>query len=193
MDEPTTHLDLSSVDALLYALSQFDGTLVFISHDVYFIRSLANHVINVENGTLTHYPGDYQYYLDKTATRRILELRDNQSARPTEPEKNGTISLTRERREQKRIEAEQRQTRYRNRKTHEIKVHQLEKDIAEMEIRLSELTAALENPDTYQDSRRTVEINCELKDLHDRLQQATADWESAACKLAEFDNDNSDK
>ncbi|MEW6307387.1 MAG: ribosomal protection-like ABC-F family protein, partial [Verrucomicrobiota bacterium] len=67
MDEPTTHLDMPSIDALLAALDQFEGTLIFISHDVYFIRSLANHVVHVNAGQLTHYPGNYQYYLDKTA------------------------------------------------------------------------------------------------------------------------------
>src|SRR5580765_654493 len=66
MDEPTTHLDMSSIDALAYALDQFKGTLIFISHDVYFIRALANHVVHVNAGQLTHYPGGYQYYLDKT-------------------------------------------------------------------------------------------------------------------------------
>src|SRR5439155_3270341 len=65
MDEPTTHLDMSSIDALAFALDQFEGTLIFISHDVYFIRSLANHVVHIDNGRLTHYPGPYQYYLDK--------------------------------------------------------------------------------------------------------------------------------
>src|SRR5258706_10431809 len=66
MDEPTTHLDISSIDALAFALNQFEGTLAFISHDVYFIRALANRVVHVNAGQLTHYPGGYQYYLDKT-------------------------------------------------------------------------------------------------------------------------------
>src|SRR5580692_4472507 len=66
MDEPTTHLDMASIDALAYALGQFQGTLIFISHDVYFIRALAKHVVHVNAGRLTHYPGGYQYYLDKT-------------------------------------------------------------------------------------------------------------------------------
>src|SRR5438128_10588369 len=66
MDEPTTHLDLPSIEALLAALEQFQGTIIFISHDVYFIRALANHVVHVNAGRLTHYPGGYQYYLDKT-------------------------------------------------------------------------------------------------------------------------------
>src|ERR1700676_4219379 len=50
MDEPTTHLDMNSIDALLYALDQFEGTLIFISHDVYFIRALSNHVVHVNAG-----------------------------------------------------------------------------------------------------------------------------------------------
>ena len=57
MDEPTTHLDMASIDALAYALDQFQGTLIFISHDVYFIRTLANHVVHVNGGRLTPYPG----------------------------------------------------------------------------------------------------------------------------------------
>src|SRR5207249_11303735 len=67
MDEPTAHLDIPSIDALAAALDQYEGTLIFISHDVYFIRSLANHVVRVSAGQLTHYPGGYQYYLDQTA------------------------------------------------------------------------------------------------------------------------------
>ena len=67
MDEPTTHLDIPSIDALLTALGQFEGTLIFISHDVYFIRAVANLVVHVNEGELTPYAGDYQYYLEKTA------------------------------------------------------------------------------------------------------------------------------
>src|SRR5580658_3476564 len=67
MDEPTTHLDMASIEALLAALKQFSGTIIFISHDVYFIRQLSTHVVRVEAGRLTHYSGGYQYYLDKTA------------------------------------------------------------------------------------------------------------------------------
>src|ERR1039458_6609179 len=70
MDEPTTHLDLASVDALIEALKQFEGTMIFISHDVHFIRALANHVVRVENGHLRHFTGGYQYYLqDRKSTR----------------------------------------------------------------------------------------------------------------------------
>ena len=65
LDEPTTHLDMASVDVLVKALKAFEGTICFISHDVYFIRQLADHVIHVKNGKVTWYPGDYDYFLHK--------------------------------------------------------------------------------------------------------------------------------
>src|SRR5690606_1886296 len=109
MDEPTTHLDMSSIDALVYALKQFEGTLIFISHDVYFIRALANNVLHVNAGHLTPYAGDYQYYLDKskaTSAREALtagakeEIKTKKEARPGESRKD-----------QKRREAQERQAR----------------------------------------------------------------------------------
>jgi ATP-binding cassette subfamily F protein 3 len=66
MDEPTTHLDIWAIEGLIMALEKFEGTLVFISHDVHFIRRLAQKVIHINNGKLTTYTGDYDYYLQKT-------------------------------------------------------------------------------------------------------------------------------
>lgn len=66
MDEPTTHLDLLSVEALVHALKHYSGTLVFISHDVHFIRSLAETTLHINNGEVTRYSGGYDYYLEKS-------------------------------------------------------------------------------------------------------------------------------
>jgi ATP-binding cassette subfamily F protein 3 len=65
LDEPTTHLDMASVDVLIEALKRFEGTLCFISHDVYFIRQLANQILHIDAGKVTWYPGDYDYFLHK--------------------------------------------------------------------------------------------------------------------------------
>ncbi|MDP2866984.1 MAG: ABC-F family ATP-binding cassette domain-containing protein, partial [Elusimicrobiota bacterium] len=62
MDEPTTHLDMASVDALVAALKEFEGTLCFISHDIYFINALADSVVHIEQGKTTVYPGNYDYF-----------------------------------------------------------------------------------------------------------------------------------
>lgn len=66
MDEPTTHLDMTSIEALVSALKQYEGTLVFISHDVHFIRSLAEHTWHVADGEVKKYSGGYDYYLQKS-------------------------------------------------------------------------------------------------------------------------------
>jgi|TARA_B110000908_G_scaffold41972_1_gene50984 ATP-binding cassette subfamily F protein 3 len=74
MDEPTTHLDIISIEALLQALKHYEGTLVFISHDVHFIKNLAEITLHVDAGKLTRYAGGYDYYLEKSG------LDDNRGA-----------------------------------------------------------------------------------------------------------------
>ena len=190
MDEPTTHLDISSIDALAYALDQFEGTLIFISHDVYFIRALSSHVVHVNAGRLTHYPGGYQYYLDKTkalSERAALTAGGTEAARPTAAHSSqgeGTVS----RKDQKRIEAEQRQARSRGRKAQQQTVHRLEKEIQELEIRHAALVEELEKPETYEATGRAVEVNRDLMDVQDRLTQLNSDWEREAGKLAKMDS-----
>jgi ATP-binding cassette subfamily F protein 3 len=66
MDEPTTHLDILTVESLILALEKYEGTLVFISHDVHFIRKLATKVLHINNGQVTPYVGNFDYYLEKT-------------------------------------------------------------------------------------------------------------------------------
>ena len=68
MDEPTTHLDIQTVESLTLALERYEGTLVFISHDVHFIRKLATKVLHVNAGQITSYVGGYDYFLEKTGT-----------------------------------------------------------------------------------------------------------------------------
>lgn len=188
MDEPTTHLDMSSIDALLYALDQFQGTLIFISHDVYFIRALANHVVHINAGRLTHYPGGYQYYLDKTkaASARAALTAGNgkeMGTRGTRPSERPAESLM-SRKEQKRLEAEQRQARSRVRKEQQQVVQELEKQIQALESRQGEITAELEKPETYQAGGKAMELNREFRHNGDELAELTPKWEEAASKLA---------
>ncbi len=186
MDEPTTHLDMSSIDALAYALDQFQGTLIFISHDVYFIRALANHVVHVNAGLLTHYPGGYQYYLDKTkaqSERAALTAgrsgTDNRLLLTDHSLPSGPT-----RKEQKRLEAEQRQGRSRQRKAQQEKVTTLEREILELELRQSEVVQLMEAPETYEIPGRASELNRELVSIQATLAELTPQWEKAATALA---------
>jgi ATP-binding cassette subfamily F protein 3 len=186
MDEPTTHLDMPSIDALVTALEQFQGTLIFISHDVYFIRELVNHVVHVNAGQLAHYPGGYQYYLDKTAAtsaRAALTA----GAKAEEPRGKAADKPVARSKEQKRLEAEQRQARSRARKEQQQAVTSLEREISGLEKKQVELTAELEKPETYQAAGRAMEINRELIHVQEQLAELTPEWEAAAQKLAEME------
>ena len=198
MDEPTTHLDLASVDALIEALQPYEGTLIFISHDVHFIRVLANHVVRVENGRLRHFTGGYQYYLDKTSQSARAALTSsgsggassaspNNSGRRGTPPSEGASGM--DRKEQRRLEAEQRQARSRRRQEIQKRIAALEKEIAELEAREKELTAELEKPETYATGGRATQINRELMHVHERLAGANAEWEAAGTELAQLEGE----
>jgi len=177
MDEPTTHLDMASISALIAALDQYEGTLIFISHDVHFIRNIANHAVHVKNGRLTHYPTGYDYYLEKSAAEAARSAA-TVNARPAAVEVR-----VNDRREQKRLEAEQRQARARERKAQQELTSRLETEIHELEQQQKDLTAELEDPKTYENNLRVVEINRELVYIQERVAMLTTEWEEAAQRL----------
>jgi ATP-binding cassette subfamily F protein 3 len=176
MDEPTTHLDMPSIEALITALRQYSGTLIFISHDVYFIRQLSTHVVRVEGGRLTHYSGGYSYYLEKTAALSAPARAAVPSPAPNAKDKD-----------QKRREAEQRQARSRERRNHEAAVAQLEKQIQQLESRHKELAAELENPATYEKGGRATQVNREWHETDHRLKELGREWEQASLQLGQAD------
>jgi ATP-binding cassette subfamily F protein 3 len=185
MDEPTTHLDMPSIDALVTALKQYEGTLIFISHDVYFIKAIGNKVVHVNAGQLTHYAGDYQYYLDKTqatSARAALTSTNLSSAPKAAP----AVKEPPKTKEQKRAENDQRQANSKERKIRQDAVHKLEKAIADLETRQGELAVELEKPETYARAGAAQNINRELSDVIDQLDALNKQWEAAAQRLAEL-------
>ena len=185
MDEPTTHLDLASVDALIEALKQYQGTLVFISHDVHFIRALSTHVVRVEAGTLRHFGGGYQYYLDKTAQSARSALTSSSFSKNLTAPKPVVPQL--DRKEQKRLEAAQRQARSNKKSEIQKRIATLEKEIADLEAKERDYAAELEKPETYHSGGRATQINRELVHVSDRLEAANVEWEKAGAELAQFD------
>jgi len=183
MDEPTTHLDIASIDALLFALSQYDGTFIFISHDVYFIRQLAKTVLHVHSGRLTPYAGDYDYYLEKSKasnaraalTAGFTDARPKQDAPAAKP---APAAAT--------VPARKHATPNEIKKQH-TEVHRLEEEVSKLEARQNELASALEAPETYTDKGKFHHLNLELSTIVDQLAVATAAWEQAAEKLAEME------
>src|SRR5215216_8123026 len=194
MDEPTTHLDVGSIDALIGALKQYHGTLIFISHDVHFIRAIATSVLHVTaganrtGGKLTFYPGDYDYYLDKSkaASAKAGLVGTDQRATGVMTGDNGTQTTgnPRKQKEQKRLEAEARNAIAKARREKEKRVHDLEMKIAALEGQQKELAAALEDPATYTAGGHAIAINRDLSAVSQDLARLTAEWESVTAAVS---------
>jgi ATP-binding cassette subfamily F protein 3 len=196
MDEPTTHLDVGSIDALIGALKQYHGTLIFISHDVHFIRAIATSVLHITaganrtGGKLTFYPGDYDYYLDKSKAVSAKNALTAAAASPSSPSSKSHLQSStplrapraglREQKEQRRQEAQTRNAVAKARREKEKRLHELEMKIAALEGQQKELAAALEDPTAYEPGGRATAINRDLSSLVDDLARLTAEWEKHA-------------
>jgi ATP-binding cassette subfamily F protein 3 len=181
LDEPTTHLDMGSIDTLIEALSQFNGTMVFISHDVHFIRKIASHVIHVEQGKLRHYPGPYDYYLEKTG---------QQAARAAEtsltngsPVKAPDGAKRQDAKTRKRREAEARQALSKKRKSQQAVIDKSEVRISSLEKRQGEIAGLLEQSETYSAGGQAQQLNRELMEINDELEQLNDRWSVAVDAL----------
>jgi ATP-binding cassette subfamily F protein 3 len=176
MDEPTTHLDIMSIDALIAALKTYEGTLYFVSHDVHFIREIAKTVLHVHSGRLTQYAGDYAYYLEKSKagneraalTAGFTDARPKQveaakAEKPKAPAKPSAADI-------RKLKSE---------------VTKCEQQVADLEAKQAKLTAELADPATYTGGANLPQLNAQLRDTINALQTATAAWEQAAQKLSE--------
>ena len=184
MDEPTTHLDIASIDALVGALQEYDGTFIFISHDVYFIRALAQNVLHVHSGRLTPYAGNYDYYLDKSKASNAREaltagLKDGKPLQNASPRRTGPQGRPAAAPAARPSPATLKKLR--------IEVGHLEEAVAKLEAKQNELAAALEAPETYTEPGRAQHLNRELSATVDLLGTATAAWEKAAGELVELE------
>src|SRR5690606_3820379 len=93
LDEPTNHLDVRSKDLLLDALNDYPGTVVFVSHDRDFTEQLATRVLRVDGGTITEYPGDYAYYLNKVEDDMRREAQEEKAADKKGPKGGGSAGV----------------------------------------------------------------------------------------------------
>jgi len=157
MDEPTTHLDMSSVEALVAALREFEGTLCFITHDVYFIEKLADHIVHVDRGKVTLFPGDFGYFTRRQAQKARTRPRPAApSAAPVDKK------------------AEARKTRIRERES-EKKRRRLEREVQTAKDRLEELAGLLADPELYKDYSKVQAIGEEMEALQNELQAKEAE------------------
>lgn len=188
LDEPTNHLDILSRDVLEKALSDFSGTICFISHDRHFINCIANKIGVVESGHLHIFPGNYRDYegiwksrLDGNGTESFPEEGPAGNRGPQQ-----VISLKRDQ-ARKRLEAEKRNEIYRLKKPLQDSLRKLEADLDEAHTRLDELTERLGQPETYQDRSLAQAVRIEFQQCRDTIARLTAAWEECAARIEEIE------
>ncbi|MCB0288913.1 MAG: ABC-F family ATP-binding cassette domain-containing protein [Calditrichaeota bacterium] len=177
MDEPTNHLDIASRTALEQALQVYDGTLLLISHDRYFLDKLVTRVIEIKDGHLKEFEGNYTDYL---ARREALSAAAPAPAATTVTETdNASTPRKVKTKEQKRQEAEARQAVSKQRNQLKKEIETCEGRISELESRKGEIEAKMADPATYQDGERAAALQREYAEVKSALESTFARWEEA--------------
>jgi len=180
MDEPTNHLDLFSKEVLLDALRSYDGTVVFVSHDRYFVNGLATRVVEVEGGALVNYYGDYEYYLEKK--ERGMPAGGAEAARAAVPQQ--PVAETQPppppeaAREERRKGREEEKQRKREEQGRQKQLAAVEAGIARAEAELARLEEEMNSPGFFDDPRRGAEAGERHAVLNSRLEELYGEWEA---------------
>ncbi|MCA1797520.1 MAG: ABC-F family ATP-binding cassette domain-containing protein [Geobacteraceae bacterium] len=182
LDEPTNHLDVQSKDVLLEALSGYSGTLVFVSHDRYFVDQLATRVVDVSTGTAEAYPGNYADFLrakqsegvDGHSRDRVETLAQHNSSSPNSPDADKD--------QRKQDHARRREEQKRRRKL-EKEVKALEQQVTALEQRQTTLEHELADPQLYADQIRFNARTDEHAEVQRELEAYYAKWETKQAQL----------
>lgn len=173
LDEPTNHLDIDSKEMLEQALKDFEGTILFVSHDRYFINQLANKVFDLNNDGGQMYLGDYQYYIEKTEEAAALEAFKNErndfskedTSNQNEANENVNTydSQKQQRREQRKLE--------RLIENCEAKIEAFENEIARIDEQLTQ-------PDVFNNPEKASSLANQKLETEQMLEQVMSEWEN---------------
>jgi ATP-binding cassette subfamily F protein 3 len=183
LDEPTNHLDIPSREILTDALDAYNGTICFITHDRTLIREIANKIIDIKEGKLRVFNGNYDEFMETQEPRVDTVPETLRAIREHSPTRQKV-----QRRERKTIEAELRNELYRKSAPVKKRIAEIELKVAELTIRLDEIEALFADPEHYKDGYKVAEVNREYIKAKEDIRALTAEWEkltSEAEKLAQ--------
>ncbi|MFU8804782.1 MAG: ABC-F family ATP-binding cassette domain-containing protein [Bradymonadaceae bacterium] len=184
LDEPTNHLDIASRQVLEHALKEFQGAIVIISHDRYFLNEVVNKVLHVEHGALTDYVGDYDYYRWKRNQEKVSAPEaDGRGAEEGADDDQPVVN----KKDQRRLAAELRKRKQDETRALRKEFERVEASIASLEARHEELQAALAAPDTYENGDAIGELNREYQEISQELEALIVKWEEKGAELEEID------
>ncbi|MEW8970669.1 MAG: ABC-F family ATP-binding cassette domain-containing protein [Mesobacillus sp.] len=172
LDEPTNHLDLDSKEVLENALIDYPGTILFVSHDRYFINRIATKVLELDRGGATEYLGDYDYYVEKKLEQEELRAMAEQAAKASgsavDNSKQDKTSYQQDK-EAKKLE------RQRKRRMEEVEAR-----IEQLELEVAEYEELLCDPEIFQDHEKAGEINSKIEAAKEILDELMEEWTELA-------------
>ncbi|MBC8209248.1 MAG: ABC-F family ATP-binding cassette domain-containing protein [Desulfobulbaceae bacterium] len=190
LDEPTNHLDMSSQDVLQEAMAQYDGFIIVVSHNRYFLDSFVNKVLEVRDGRVAIYEGNISDYLNKLAREQEAACKSSSeggkgSATNEESKAAGQLSekSALSRKAQRRLEAQARKDHGRKLGPWKEKVKEAEATIEKLEERKVELETLMADPELYQDQQAWSAASNNYDDCTSRLKQAYEQWEEAQVEI----------
>ena len=164
LDEPTNHLDIPSREALEEAILSYDGTLIVISHDRYFLNKVIHKIIELEENGASEYLGNYSYYVEKKKNPTRFEAYEDLANGKTKTQ------IKEEKKKQKNLQKEEKAKLQNIKKT--------EEDIAKSEEALEKLQESLCLEEIYSNPEESIRVNKEIKDLEAHIEELYAKWES---------------
>ncbi len=181
LDEPTNHLDMFSVDLLAQALNNYEGTMIFVSHDRYFISKTANKIWEIEDHKIKEFKGSYQEYVDwneRMAARRTEEVKQEENIQevaiaPVEEKPVTDNSLSRE--QKKELQKYKRQ------------LEKKEEDINKLEEKISSIEHEMSLPETYAQIEKFHKLEKEYEEIKNSLSNANKEYEKLFEKILEME------
>jgi ATP-binding cassette subfamily F protein 3 len=184
LDEPTNHLDMTSQEVLQEAMKQYDGTIIVVSHNRYFLDCFVNRVMEVKDGKVALFEGNVADYLlkqEELAASQAEARQENEGDHGGDG--NGRVS----RKEQRRLEARRREERKKLAGTWLEQLSEAEKTIEQLELEKEDLEAEMADPELYQDQKAWNETSRRYEACTRRLERWMQRWEEAQEKIDEID------
>lgn len=171
LDEPTNHLDIMSREALENAILEYDGSMLIISHDRYFLNKVINKIIELKEDGVSEYLGNYSYYMDKKENPQRFETIDAVKSGKTK---------TQLKEEKKKVKLAQKELRVKR-----TRLRELEKEISQTEELLESLTNSLCNEEIYSNPSESVRVNAEISQTEVKIENLYEEWEELTEALSE--------
>ena len=174
LDEPTNHLDITSKEILENALVHYEGTVLFVSHDRYFINKTATRILDLHGHQVLNYIGNYDYYLEKKDVVRLAYQKEEKAGLEQEAE----VSASASRQQWKQQKAEQSA-----RRKLENELKKAEERIEKLELEKEKLEEKMAQPEVAVVSAKVMELHTDLQRVEDELEKLYGRWEELSLEL----------